>query len=119
MISLLLQSTNASMIKRLSFLLTDILNTGEIDYLTDDNTAVIYEEQLPPLTVGSASGRRLLLGGPRDEIMEVGAQPGLLALLCATYTFRMDAGQSERAPQCSGLLLDCCPQQAETDYANP
>ena len=78
------------MIKRLSFLLTDILNTGDIDYLTDDNTAVVYEEQLPPLTVGNASGRRLLLSGPRDEIVEVGAQPGLLALLCTMYTFQMD-----------------------------
>ena len=90
MISLLLQATNASMIKRLSFLLTDILNTGDIDYLTADNTAVIYENQLPALTVGNAFGRRLLLNRLRDETLEVGAQPGLLALLCEVYTFQMN-----------------------------
>ena len=78
------------MLKRLSFLLTDILNTGDIDYLTDANTAVTYVNQLPPLTVGNASGRRLLLSRPRDEMVEVGAQPGLLALLCTLYTFQMD-----------------------------
>ena len=45
------------MVKRLSYVLTDVLNTGDVDYLTDNNTAVVKEEQLPPVT---PSGRRLL-----------------------------------------------------------
>ncbi|CAK0785070.1 hypothetical protein CVIRNUC_008276 [Coccomyxa viridis] len=49
--------TNSNMVKRLSYVLTDVLNTGDVDYLTDNNTAVVKEEQLPPVT---PSGRRLL-----------------------------------------------------------
>jgi len=66
----ILQETNAGLIKQLSYLLTDVLNTGEVDYLTDENTAVIYEDQLPQLTAGTP-GRRLLSAGLREEAEEV------------------------------------------------
>ena len=61
------------MVKRLSYVLTDVLNTGDVDYLTDNNTAVIKEEQLPPVT---PSGRRLLSSEvpAADEAMEVCSQ---------------------------------------------
>lgn len=55
------------MVKQLSYLLTDILNTGAIDYLTDVNTAVIYENQLPPVTAG-IPGRKLLAWPDADEV---------------------------------------------------
>lgn len=66
----MLQETNAGLIKQLSYLLTDVLNTGDIDYLTDENTAVIYEDQLPQLTAGTP-GRRLLSAGLREEAEQV------------------------------------------------
>ena len=63
-----LQDTNAGMIKQLSYLLTDILNTGNVDYLTDDNTAVVDEHQLPPITPGDpVPGRKLLARLEADE----------------------------------------------------
>ncbi len=57
------------MIKQLSFLLTDILNTGNIDYLTDDNTAVVDEHQLPQITPTNP-GRKLLSSLEADEVSE-------------------------------------------------
>ena len=66
-----MQDTNAAMIKQLSYLLTDILNTGAVDYLTDDNTAVIDEHQLPPITPGNpypGPGRKLLSRLEADEV---------------------------------------------------
>ena len=63
------------MVKQLSYVLTDVLNTGEVDYLTDNNTAVVKEEQLPPIT---PSGRRLLSPESVDEGMEVSPQVPLL-----------------------------------------
>ena len=59
-----MQETNGPMVKQLSYLLTDILNTGAIDYLTDVNTAVIYEDQMPPVT----PGRKLLAWPEADEV---------------------------------------------------
>ena len=59
------------MIKQLSFLLTDILNTGNIDYLTDDNTAVVDEHQLPQITpTNLGPGRKLLSSLEADEVSE-------------------------------------------------
>lgn len=64
-----MQETNPGMIKQLSYLLTDILNTGTIDYLTDDNTAVVDEHQLPPITPGNPNpGRKLLSRLEADEV---------------------------------------------------
>ena len=66
------QETNGAMIKQLSYLLTDILNTGPIDYLTDDNTAVIDEHQLPPIISGNPGpGRKLLSRLEADEVCGV------------------------------------------------
>ena len=79
--SLALQETNSNLVKQLSYVLTDILNTGDVDYLTDNNTAVVKEEQLPPVT---PSGRRLLLSEVPavDEGMAV-SPPVPLLQVCA------------------------------------
>ncbi len=57
------------MIKQLSYLLTDILNTGNVDYLTDENTAVVDEHQLPQITpTNLGPGRKLLSSLEADEV---------------------------------------------------
>ena len=66
-------------------MLTDTLNTGEVDYLTDDNTAVIDEQQLPPLTAGWPSGRKLLAAAfvTAEGSREVGSPGAILGKLVA------------------------------------
>lgn len=54
------QDTNGNVLLSLTHMLTDTLSTGDIDYLTPDNTAVTEVQQLKALTL-PPPGRRLLL----------------------------------------------------------
>lgn len=57
----LLQETSPTTVVAITRALTDTLNTGVIDYLTPENTALVDERQLPPLLPGSpGTGRRRL-----------------------------------------------------------
>lgn len=70
------QETNSECLTALTKLLTDTLNTGEVDYLTPENTAVIDVQQLPALVIPEGRRRSLLQlpaawrggGGPSAEV---------------------------------------------------
>ncbi len=55
------QDTNGNFLLALTRLLTDTLNTGDVDYLTPENTAVTDVSNLKPLALPSGTGRRRLL----------------------------------------------------------
>lgn len=67
MLSPLQQDTNGNFLLALTKSLTDSLNTGEIDYLTPENTAVTDVASLKPVALpGVGSGRRRLLTAAID-----------------------------------------------------
>ncbi|BDA51135.1 probable serine/threonine-protein kinase STY8 at C-terminar half [Coccomyxa sp. Obi] len=56
--------TNGNVLLALTKMLTDTLYTGDIDYLTPENTAVTDVQQLKALTFPPPGGRRLLQANP-------------------------------------------------------
>ena len=77
MLSPLQQDTNGNFLLALTKSLTDTLNTGDIDYLTPENTAVTDVASLKPVAlpgVGGSGRRRLLTAAFDHKVLTLRVQ---------------------------------------------